>query len=61
MSPSDSCLTRPPKGRCQLVLAARQVSRVASHRVRTCRAYYPGEQDDAHVSVYPVVLGGFVY
>ena len=38
--------------------AARQVSRVASHRVRTCCAHYPGEQDDVHVSVYPVVLDG---
>src|SRR5262249_43792138 len=38
--------------RCQVALAARQVSRVANHRVRTCCAYYPGEQGDRPLSVH---------
>src|SRR6266851_10184386 len=35
-----------------------QVSRVATHRVRTCGAHYPGEQNDRQMSVYPVALSG---
>ena len=36
----------------------RQASRVASPRVRTCCAHYPGEQSDLRLSVHPVALGG---
>jgi len=41
----------PKRCRCQVTLTARQTSRVASHRVRTCCAHYPGEQDHSHMSV----------
>src|SRR5712692_9281277 len=52
-------LPRPsPKGLVPGLPAARQASRVASHRVRTCYAHYPGEPSDLHVSVYPIAHDG---
>ena len=58
MSPSDACRARLPDGAVASRLAARQVSRVASPRVRTCCAPYPGERDDRHMSVRLVALVG---
>src|SRR2546422_8354631 len=58
MSPSDACRALLPRSRGQVALAARQVSRVASHRVSTCCAHYPGEQDGLHMSVHLVALVG---
>jgi len=58
MGPSDACLARPPKGRYRVAPAARQASRVASHRVRTCCAHYPGERSDRPASVDPIAPGG---
>ncbi len=51
-------LSCPPQGRCRIAPAAQQASRVASHRVCTCRAHYPGKQVDLHVSVDSVDLNG---
>jgi len=36
----------PRRDRYRVAPAARQASRVASHRVRTCYAHYPGESSD---------------
>ena len=58
MSPSDSCRTRLPMEPLPGCLTARQASRVANHRLHTCRAHYPGEQVDLHLSVPSVDLGG---
>ena len=59
MSPSDACRARLPME----PLPGRPDSPTGlpcceSPRVRTCCAHYPGEQDDPHMSVHPVVLGG---
>ena len=64
--PASSVLWAPPTpvvpvsrwNRCRVAPAARQASRVASHRVCTCCAHYPGEPSDLHMSVYPVALNG---
>jgi hypothetical protein len=64
--PVSSVLWAPPTpvvpvsrwSRCQVPLTARQASRVANHRVCTCRAHYPGEQVDLRMSVVLVDLGG---
>jgi len=48
----------PRRDRYRVAPAARQASRVASHRVRTCYAHYPGESSDLHVSVYPIARDG---
>jgi hypothetical protein len=48
----------PRRDGCRVAPAARQASRVASHRVRTCCAHYPGEPSDLQVSVYPIARGG---
>ena len=64
--PASSVLWAPPtpaspvprRDRSRVAPAARQASRVASHRVRTCCAHYPGEQDDLHLPVYPIAPGG---
>jgi hypothetical protein len=48
----------PHRDRDRVAPAARQASRVASHRVRTCCAHYPGEQGDLRLSVYPIAPDG---
>ena len=60
MGPSDSCWTRLPIGGVATVALAAQTGLPCckSPRVRTCCAHYPGEQDDLHMSVHQVVLGG---
>ena len=58
MGPSDACRARPRRDRYRVAPAARQASRVASHRVRTCCAHYPGEQSDLPASVHPIAPGG---
>ena len=64
--PASSVLWAPPtpaaplprRDGSRVAPAARQASRVASHRVRTCCAHYPGEPSDLHVSVYPIARDG---
>jgi len=64
--PASSVLWAPPtpaapiprRDRYQVAPASRQASRVASHRVRTCCAHYPGEQGNLLASVDPIAPGG---
>src|ERR687898_76554 len=64
--PASSVLWAPPtpaapvprRDGCRVAPAARQASRVASHRVRTCCAHYPGEPSDRPASVDPIARGG---
>src|SRR5439155_27028816 len=64
--PASSVLWAPPtpaspiprRDRYRVAPAARQASRVASQRVRTCRAHYPGERSDLTASVDPIAPGG---
>ena len=64
--PASSVLWAPPtpvapgplQDRWPVARPARQASRVASHRVRTCCAHYPGEPIDLHPSVRPVDRSG---
>jgi hypothetical protein len=46
------------RSRCRVAPAVPQVSRVSSHRLRTCCAHYPGEQGGLHASAYPTALDG---
>src|ERR687898_409056 len=64
--PASSVLWAPPtpaspiprRDWSRVAPAARQASRVASHRVRTCCAHYPGEPSDRPASVDPIARGG---
>ena len=59
MSPSDACRARPSAGPlARSPRQCRQASRVASPRVRTCCAHYPGEPIDLRLSVHPVDRSG---
>lgn len=48
----------PRRDRCRVAPAARQASRVASHRGRTCCAHDPGEPSDLQMSVSPIARSG---
>jgi hypothetical protein len=64
--PASSVLWAPPtpaapvprRERYRVAPVARQASRVASHRVRTCCAHYPGEPSDLPASVDPIAPSG---
>ena len=60
MDPSTPASPGPRRNRCRAIPAAKQASRVSSHRLRTCCAHHTGEQGGLHTSDYPTVLDGLL-